>query len=95
MSGSNLSSNLLDRYQDKNVFVRTVTYHYTGRLVQVDDHWLVLADAAWIAESDRWADSLATGNLREVEPYPGECLVARGAVVDICEWLHELPRIQK
>ena len=85
---------LLEQYIEKNVFIRTVTYHYTGKLQAIDSQWLELDEATWIAESARWADSLKTGELVEVEPYPGRCLVSRDAVVDICEWLHELPRTQ-
>jgi len=74
------------------VFVRTVTHNYTGRITAVDAQWIHLDDAAWIADSDRGAAALATGKLAEVEPYPGSCVVAVGAVVDISPWLHALPR---
>lgn len=86
---------LLDSYKGKAVFVRTVTYHYTGTLVEADDTFLRLADAAWIADDGRFTQALQDGTLNEVEPYPGECLVAIGSVVDLCEWTHDLPRTQK
>jgi hypothetical protein len=76
----------------KNVFVRTVTHYYTGHLAAVDDGWLILDDAAWIADTGRFGEALTTGKLSEVEPYPGRCLVQVGAVVDMCEWTHDLPR---
>ena len=79
----------------KNVFVRTVTHHHTGRLAHIDDRFLTLDDAAWIADDGRFADALANGTLSEVEPFPGTCLVAVGAIVDVCEWQHGLPRKQK
>jgi hypothetical protein len=83
----------------KNVFIRTVTYHYTGRLVSLDPSWITLEDAAWIADTGvRLAEALVTGikDLSEVEPYPpGPVYIATGAVVDICEWHAELPRAQK
>ena len=88
-------SDLLAPYIGTNVFVRTVTHHHTGRLAAVDEGFLLLEDAAWIADDGRFADVLATGELNEVEPFPGACLVGRGAVIDVCEWLHELPRTQK
>ena len=78
-----------------SVFVRTVTHHYTGRVVAVADGWIELEDAAWIADSGRWAEALATGNLLEVEPFPGPCLVGVGAVVDVSPWNHQLPRTVK
>lgn len=80
----------------QNYFIRTVTHHYTGRLVRVTAKELVLESAAWIADDGRFADALKTGKLNEIEPFPdGEIIVGRGAVIDACEWLHELPRIQK
>jgi hypothetical protein len=85
----------LEQYVGKNVFVRTVTYHYTGRLTTLTPDMLVLDDAAWIADSGRWAGALKTGELSEVEPYPGRCLVARAAIVDVSEWGLILPREQK
>lgn len=77
------------------IFVRTVAHNYTGRVVSVDEKFLHLSDAAWIADSGRWAAALATGALNEVEPFPGEVLVAIGAVVDISPWNHPLPRETK
>lgn len=85
--------------EGKNVLVRTVTHYYTGKLAgQVDGthaSWLHLEDTAWIADTGRFSDALATGTLDEVEPYPGECFVAVGAVVDISHWPHKLPRSKK
>lgn len=79
----------------KNVFVRTVTHHYTGKLASVEDGFLHLEEAAWIADDGRFADALKNGSLNEVEPYPGDCYVSAGSLVDVSEWLHDLPRTQK
>ena len=83
--------------EGETVIVRTVTLHYTGRVVGVDDRWLALTDVAWIANTGRWHTALATGILDEVEPYPDgdTVLVSLGAVVDIAPWRHELPRNAK
>jgi len=56
-------------------FFRTVTYHLTGRLVNVIGKFLVLEDAAWIADSGRFNKFFTepTAEL-EVEPF-GERLV--------------------
>ena len=78
----------------KAYFIRSITMHYTGRLVAVTDTDLVLEDAAWIADSGRFADALAKGTLSEVEPYPNRCIVSRNAIVDACQWDHDLPREQ-
>jgi hypothetical protein len=76
------------------VIVRTVTMYYTGRIVRVYPGELVLADAAWIADTGRWSTALAIGKLNEVEPYPceGWCIVSRAAIVDVAPWAHPLPR---
>ena len=75
--------------------IRTVTMYYTGRVVRVTDYDVVLADAAWIADVGRYSEALETGKLNEVEPYPNEVVVARGAVVDFTVWSHDLPRTVK
>ena len=79
----------------QNVLIRTVTMHYTGRVVAITDSDIVLEDAAWIADTGRYADSLATGSLSEIEPYSDPVAVCRGVIVDFTAWKHELPRVQK
>ena len=76
----------------KSYFVRSVTYHYTGRLEAITDTDLVLADAAWVADSGRFTNALRAGTLSEVEPFPDRVIIQRSAVVDACEWSHPLPR---
>lgn len=77
-------------------FIRTVTHAQTGRLVAVTAQELVLEDAAWVADSGRWADALINGELEEVEPFPdGPVIIGRGAVIDCVKWDHPLPRKQK
>ena len=87
---------MIEALDGKNVLVRTVTHYYTGRLALPDadqpQGWLRLDDAAWIADTGRFSAALEKGTLAEVEPYPGACYVSAGAVVDVCEWPHELPR---
>ena len=64
-------------------FIRTVTYHLTGRIVKVTPHELVLTEAAWIADDGRFAEFLRTGEAQEVEPFPdGEVIVGRGSLID-------------
>lgn len=79
----------------KAYLIRTVTMHYTGRVVEVTDSDVVLEEAAWIADTGRYSNSLAEGTLSEVEPYPGRVSVCRGAMVDFAEWKHQLPKVQK
>jgi len=83
---------------NKNYFIRTVTHYLTGRLVNITSQELILVDAAWIADTGRYADAIAgaKATLNEVEPYPDgqEVIVGRGAIVDATEWMHKLPRKQ-
>lgn len=52
--------------------------------------------ASWIPDTGRFSEGLTSGMLKEVEPYPdGEVLINIGAVIDISEWSHDLPRSVK
>ena len=81
----------------KKYFIRCLTYHYTGELVQVTPTELVLEKAAWVADSGRFTEAMAKGTLSEVEPYPDNCkvIINRQNIVDASEWNHPLPRTQK
>src|SRR3990167_3501968 len=69
-----------------NYLIRTVTMIDTGRLVAVTEHELVLEDAAWIADTGRFAQAVEKAEFGEVEPFPaGRVIVGRGAVVDAVE----------
>lgn len=80
----------------RNYFIRTVTMALTGKLVAVTKQELVLENAAWIADTGRFANFLISGVASKVEPFPdGQVVVGRGAVIDavIVGW--PLPRKQK
>lgn len=79
----------------KSYLIRTVTMHYTGRVVAVTDSDVVLEHAAWIADTGRYSNSLKSGELSEVEPYVNNVAVCRGGIIDFAEWTHDLPRSQK
>jgi hypothetical protein len=78
-----------------NYFIRTVTMNHTGRLVEVTPTELVLEDAAWIADSGRFADALKKSLFDEIEPFPaGRVIVGRGAIIDASE-ISTIPTSQK
>lgn len=81
----------------KNYFIRTVTHHLTGRLVEVHQQELVLVDAAWIADDGRLSDALKSGNFSEIEPYADDLriIVGRSSIIDAQVFSHKLPRSQK
>lgn len=78
----------------KAYFIRTVTYHLTGRLVAIDGQFLILEKAAWIADSGRFTQALRDGKLDEVEPV-GQAIVNNQSIVDAFPWQHDLPEVQK
>lgn len=75
--------------------IRTVTMIDVGRLVEVTAQELVLEDAAWIADTGRFADALRACEFGEVEPFlDGRVIVGRGALIDATEIAHVV-RTQK
>lgn len=78
-----------------NYLIRTVTMIDTGRLVAVTEHELVVEDAAWIADTGRFAQAVAKAEFGEVEPFPdGRVIIGRGAVIDAVK-IKLTPRSQK
>lgn len=77
------------------VFIRTVTMHHIGRIVDVTPDWFVLDDCSWVADSGRFSDALTTGTLNETERFPDRVWVGRGAIVDVTLWNHPLPTVSK
>ena len=79
----------------RKYFIRTVTYFQVGELVAVYPGELVLKDVAWVADTERFYNTLRDGTVREAEPFPdGEVIVNRSAIVDAAEWCHPLIRTQ-
>lgn len=76
-------------------FIRTVTYFATGRVKAIVGSFLVLEDAAWIADTGRFSDALAKGVMDEVEPVDVEMFVNTGSITDAFPWKFNLPREQK
>jgi hypothetical protein len=74
---------------------KKVTLYYTGLLVSVTDSDVVLEDAAWIADTGRFHDALKTGELNEVEPFVDQVIILRAGIIDLTEWQHDLPKVQK
>jgi len=80
----------------KNYFLRTVTHHHTGRLVQVTPYELVLENAAWIADDGRLTQALVSGDFNEVERFPegSKVIVGRGSIIDAVQ-IPIIPTSQK
>lgn len=75
--------------------IRTVTMIDTGVLVSIDEHEVVLKDAAWIADTGRFNESLKSLNFNEIEPFPdGMIAVGRGSIIDAVQ-IAKAPRAVK
>lgn len=75
--------------------IRTLSMIDTGRLVEVHPTELVLEDAAWIADTGRFADAIRKCEFNEVEPFPdGRVIVGRACIVDMVK-ITKSPRRQK
>ena len=75
--------------------IRTVTMIVTGRVQSRVGDFIVLEDAAWIADTGRYYDALKSGVFKEVEPYPNGAILHLGAIVDATIWTLPLPKEQK
>jgi hypothetical protein len=76
-------------------FIRTVTYFATGKVKAIVGNFLVLEDAAWIADTGRFREAIMKGILNEVEPVEVEMFVNINSITDAFDWKHKLPRDQK
>ena len=76
----------------QSYFIRTATYHCTGRVKAIQSHFLILEDAAWIADSGRFNEAINDGKLSEVEPVNVEMGVNIDSIIDYFEWKYKLPR---
>ncbi|MGL5062406.1 MAG: hypothetical protein ACRC62_20710, partial [Microcoleus sp.] len=64
----------------KNYLIRTFTMIYCGKLINQSPTELLLSECSWIAETDRWSDSLNDGDFNEVEPYPNDVILLRSSI---------------
>ena len=78
----------------ESYFIRTVTYHLVGRVATICGDFLVLEDAAWVADSGRFMNAIKDGTLNEVEPV-GFAFVHISSITDAFPWKHKLPVKQK
>lgn len=97
MFGSQGKSNRHPFKIGKNYFIRTVTMIIVGKLEEVLDNELLLSDAAWVADTGRFSDTLKKGesNINEIEPFPAEVIIGRNSIIDATIWEHEVLRKQK
>ena len=76
------------------LFIRTVTYHITGKVKEIKGDFIKLGTAAWIADSGRFADALKSESFSEVEPYKNFVWVNINSITDFTT-INNLPESQK
>ena len=78
------------------VCVHTVTGWYVGVLDGVTATDLVLKNAAWVADSGRFSDFCATGEAKEIEPFPTHSRIAigRGAIILVAKHPRQLREVK-
>ena len=63
--------------------IRTVTMAWAGTVTTIHPGFLVLGNAAWIADTGRYNEGLLDpSKFNEVEPSPEDVIVSLGAIVD-------------
>jgi hypothetical protein len=84
----------LSDFVGHKLFIRTVTYHFVGKVKAVTGNLMELSEASWVADSGRFHQAIKNGTLDEVEPV-GRCWVNINAVTDMFPWEHPLPERAK
>jgi hypothetical protein len=78
-----------------NYLIRTVTMIDTGRVVAASHKYIILEDAAWIADTGRFSDALKKCQFNEVEPFPeGRVVLNATAIIDAVK-ISSVPKSQK
>lgn len=79
----------------EKLFIRTVTYFLTGKVKDIRGKFLVLEDAAWIADTGRFMEAIEEGTFKEVEPVTSPVRVNIDTIVDAYTCYFDLPRDRK
>jgi hypothetical protein len=75
--------------------IRTVTMTWTGRVDGIVGDFLVLNEAAWIADTGRFHLATDEAHLSEIEPVGDGVIVGLGSIVDAKPWTTPLPKTVK
>ena len=75
----------------RNVFIRTITTYFAGRIESVGEGFVTLADAAWVADTGRFGEAMKTGVFDSVEPYAALVSVSLAAIIEVTDFKGTLP----
>lgn len=74
----------------QNVFIRTVTLYYTGKVKDFNSQWVTLENASWIADTGRFHNFLKDGECNEYESFIDDVSIPVGSIIDVTKWNHSL-----
>ena len=80
--------------EGKNVLIQTVTYFYTGEVIEETPKHIKLSKAAWIADTGRFSQAIEKSVFDEVELFPKSIYIMKSAIVVTTE-IDTLPQEQK
>lgn len=80
----------------KQYLIRTIGYHWIGRVQSIVGRFLILEIASWVADTGRYSEALA-GKLTELptselEPSPRPVILNADHITDAVEYPFEIPR---
>ena len=77
----------------KSVLIRTVSYFQVGKVTKIENGFVQLEKASWVANTGRFSSCLTSGEFEEVEVIPGSgsVMINAAAIVDVFEWNHPIP----
>ena len=78
----------------ENYLIRTVTMIYSGKIKDIKGNEIILEQAAWIADTGRFADNLKSCEFSEVEPYVNDVIIFKTSFLDVTK-ISTLPLVQK
>lgn len=75
----------LYKYKDENVFIRTITHHYTGKVIDITNMDITLTKACWIPDDGRFNEFLKDpkNNVKESEPFLNDVTIMIGTIIDV------------
>ena len=77
-----------------NYYFQTITFFFTGRLIQETPHYYIIEDAAWIPECGVYSEFFRKGIPDECEPLDVLVHVKKDSIVAIIPFKNPLPRTQ-
>ena len=73
------------------LFITTTTKYFVGRVKVRTHDFVVLEDAAWVADTGRFNVAMSTGDFDDVEPYVKPVAISILAIIDVTEYVGNLP----